>query len=79
MKDDCDRAQLVFLWGATDFEAPTDLVSEDGEHIPEGTDLEILRGAEEKCGQRLAIIEHGAIVFADFGGAIPSVTTNWHW
>ena len=62
----------LYQWDPTIiFEAPTDLVSEVGEHVPEGTDLETLQGAEGKCGHRLAITEHEAVVIADFGGSDP--------
>ena len=72
IKDICKGVQLRYRWDTPIiFEATADLVSEDGEHVPERTSLEILQGTEKKCGQRLAITEHGAIVLTDFGGAEP--------
>ena len=70
IKDLCRRNQLRFRWDPPIiFEAATDLISEEGVHVPAGTSLELLEGAEREFGDRLAITEHGAIILADFGGA----------
>ena len=65
----CRHNQILFQWDPPiNFVTTTDPTSEDGGHVPAGTEMQLLVGAESECGSRLAISEKWSIVLLNIDG-----------